>query len=149
MFLKYPLLIISFLWQLPQNLLGFMLYQKLKRRNQVKQVEFQKNRWFIHAEEAVSLGWFVFWNIDYHDQIFDLTIVNKEHEYGHSLQSAIFGPFYLLVIGLPSFCRVQYAYYYYRKNGQKWKGYYHGYPEKWADQLGKVDSTQGIYLTPN
>ena len=57
------------------------------------------------------------------------------HEYGHTVQSAILGPFYLLVIGLPSllWCNFPPA-------AKRWKSgrkeYESFYPEKWATRLG-------------
>lgn len=54
------------------------------------------------------------------------------HEYGHCLQSALLGPLYLIVIGLPSFiwCR--------SKKLEQWRAekgisYYDLYAERWAD----------------
>ena len=57
------------------------------------------------------------------------------HEYGHTVQSAILGPFYLFVIGLPSaiWCN-------FKPVAKKWlsgkREYESFYPEKWATRLG-------------
>ena len=57
------------------------------------------------------------------------------HEYGHTVQSVILGPFYLFVIGLPSaiWCN-------FKPVAKKWlsgkREYESFYPEKWATRLG-------------
>ena len=57
------------------------------------------------------------------------------HEYGHTVQSAILGPFYLFIIGIPSilWCNFPPA-------AKRWrsgkKDYESFYPEKWATRLG-------------
>ena len=57
------------------------------------------------------------------------------HEYGHTVQSAVLGPLYLPVIGLPSivWCNFPPA-------AKRWKSgrkeYESFYPEKWATRLG-------------
>ena len=61
------------------------------------------------------------------------------HEMGHSFQSRMLGPFYLVLIGIPSLLRVAYAWYYRKRRGISWTHYFDGYPEKWADHLGGVD----------
>lgn len=58
------------------------------------------------------------------------------HEYGHTRQSLYLGPFYLFVVGIPSFLWAAY-----------WKpsrgvSYYSFYTEKWADKLGGVVRTK-------
>jgi hypothetical protein len=60
------------------------------------------------------------------------------HEYGHSRQSAMLGPLYLLVVGIPSLMRVAYSRYYRKKHGHAWKRYFDAFPENWADTLGGI-----------
>jgi hypothetical protein len=57
------------------------------------------------------------------------------HELGHQRQSEMFGPLYLLIVGLPSIIRARI-----------WVGrklppldYYKGWPENQADKLGGVE----------
>lgn len=60
-----------------------------------------------------------------------------KHEYGHSIQSAILGPLYIPIVGIPSilWCNV-------KPIGRKWRSgkmsYYDAFQEKWADKLGNV-----------
>jgi hypothetical protein len=56
-----------------------------------------------------------------------------KHEYGHSIQSKILGPLYLLIIGLPSLLWAWLGDNYRKKNN---KSYYWFYTEKWANKLG-------------
>ena len=64
-----------------------------------------------------------------------------KHEYGHSIQSRILGPAYLLIIGIPSLLGNIYD----RVFNKEWKyskscRWYYNQPwEKWADKLGGVD----------
>ena len=54
------------------------------------------------------------------------------HEYGHTRQSLYLGPFYLLIVGIPS---LLWAWYWKPSRGVS---YYSFYTEKWADRLGGV-----------
>lgn len=60
------------------------------------------------------------------------------HEYGHTLQSLLLGPLYLLVIGLPSFLWCQLPFFQERRK-RRHISYYSFFPERWADALGKAD----------
>ena len=132
--------IILFLWELLQNLLGVMNLVFHTLRGSVMERAFERNRMFIRVRSgAVSLGFFVFWS-DTGNGVFTLDARNKLHEYGHTVQSRMLGPLFLLVVGIPSVSRVIYAHWYYRKHGKEWTGYYRGFPEKWAERLGNVQS---------
>ncbi|MFW5779968.1 MAG: hypothetical protein ACOCWI_00765 [Bacillota bacterium] len=87
-----------------------------------------------HNEQwgGVSLGMFIFVCASRDKEWTDKT---KVHEYGHYLQSLILGPFYLFIIGLPSFiwCNNKK----YRKlRKTTGKSYFEFYPERWANYLG-------------
>lgn len=82
---------------------------------------------------SVSLGMFIFLSER------KSTIIKQKllvHEYGHTLQSLILGPLYLIVIGLPSVlwaglpCCEKYR-------QKKQMSYYSLYPEHWANRLGE------------
>ena len=79
----------------------------------------------------ISLGSFIFWSRS-DSAIIVICNNNRAHEYGHSIQSLIFGPFYLLVVGLPSIGRVFYGIIFYAITKTRWQNYYSGYPENWA-----------------
>ena len=122
------MLALRFLWELPQNLLGIVVWLVVRRTISQTTAEHQR-LFFCVPNFGVSLGSFVFWsgNMD-----------NKIHEFGHTIQSLYFGPLYLIVIGLPSISRVVYGMLYYAVTKEKWQGYYAGYPERWANQLGRT-----------
>lgn len=78
---------------------------------------------------SMSLGMFIFLS----EGAGERTLV---HEFGHSVQSVILGPLYLLVIGLPSllWCGLPMFCNYRKRSGCS---YYTFYPERWADWLGE------------
>lgn len=125
---------ISFIWQLPQNLIGFLVllfnlkkYEKITRDG----ITFY---YVKHVNDCgISLGNFIFLDSDKSISSFAL-----KHEYGHQLQSKKLGPLYLLIIGIPS--AVSNLIYRLIKNKlsnpQKW---YYSLPwEAWANKLGNA-----------
>jgi hypothetical protein len=61
--------------------------------------------------------------------------IGIQHELGHSIQSLILGPLYLIVIGLPSW--IWFTWY---NNGKdKRVSYYWFYTEAWANKLAKIN----------
>lgn len=108
-----------YLWQLPQNIIGLILFAYYKGED-IYIDDNAKVRVSDKMRGGITLGKYI--------------VVRKEkdikHEYGHTRQSILLGPLYLLVIGLPSIvhagldcpkCREE--------------GYYHFYTEKWANKL--------------
>jgi hypothetical protein len=92
----------------------------------------------LKGDGAVSLGIFVF-HTKHDSAIVPVGLENRDHEWGHSVQSRTFGPLYLLIVGVPSALRVFYAAMYRFFKGRRWGGYYDGWPENAADRLGGVD----------
>ncbi|MDB4936990.1 MAG: hypothetical protein JWP87_3962 [Labilithrix sp.] len=126
-------------WEAPQSTLGAVNFAIELARGGVSRVTRERGRIFVElrGSRAISLGHFVFWST------VDAPIVrvgpyNKEHEYGHALQSRMLGPIYLAVVGVPSTIRVMYAAAQYLVTKKPWDGYYEGFPESWADRLGGV-----------
>lgn len=127
-----------FMWELPQNIFGVLLYGILKYKKQVTGFEKESHLRFIETKKlGVSLGWFIFWSPT-GNRFAQYTNDCRMHEYGHARQSVILGPLYLLLVGIPSVSRVIYSRWYFRKNGIHWKYYFDGYPENWADKLGGI-----------
>ena len=58
------------------------------------------------------------------------------HEYGHTFQSALLGPLYLLAVGIPSFLWANLPQNVKRRSMQHIP-YESHYPENWAEQLGR------------
>lgn len=114
--------LLSYLWQLPQHLLGLLLLLVFGCEDVMyyKGARVYTCTWI---EGGVSLGKYIFLDV--------LSAANICHEYGHYRQSRILGPFYLLAVGLWSGIRCWLHLY---RKGE----YYKGYPENWADRLGHV-----------
>lgn len=120
-----------YLWQLPQNLIGLILYIKYRNKSNIEYcndiiiLKYNKGK-----NGAISLGKYIIIFSNYKD-------MNKiiKHEYGHTIQSKLLGPFYLLIIGLPSIIW-NLGFKKYRKKHNK--SYYDFYTEKWANKLGGV-----------
>ena len=107
------------LWQLPQVILGFIL----SRNAEKKQFNgFEYYQW--KRRGSISLGPYV---------IVD-DPASVAHERGHSVQSLILGPLYLIVIGLPSL--IWCALYTYTGIRRK-TNYYRFYTEAWAENIRK------------
>lgn len=135
-------------WGCLQTLLGLWLYlcnfaNKHYSYKGVIVTEWRKT-------DSVSLGLFVFvaakppFIAKYAGQ-FSAQELKKAllvHEYGHSLQSLILGPFYLAVIGIPS---LLWGYLGAGRRRRKQLPYGAFYTESWADKLGgRVTGQQAI-----
>ena len=116
------------LWQLPQNLVGLLLVAVLKPED-----SYAYNRarlyYSTRMRGGISLGRYII----VRSTLQDYAGRTERHEYGHSRQSLILGPLYLLVIGLPS---LLWAAVWHPGHGSS---YYDFFTEKWADKLGGVD----------
>lgn len=118
---------IQWTWGIPQNLAGLLVWlAKSPFRCDEKYEGAVVNRW--KNEKSLSLGMFIF--IGYGGGIRMI-----KHEYGHTIQSMILGPFYLFAVGVPSIIWCNFY-----PVARKWKSgmvsYFSGYPESWADRLG-------------
>jgi hypothetical protein len=127
--------ILFYIWQFPQLLLAriVIILTKAKRDRYYKGKKvycFKKS--FI---SGVSLGEYII----LHEKYDKMTL---DHEYGHTIQSKIFGPLYLIIIGIPSALFNNTWDRLFHKNWKvkdRIKWYYSRYPEKWADKLGGVE----------
>lgn len=120
--------IIMWIWQLPQNLLGFVIslfceYDKEKK-------VYWCGKLF---RSGVSLGNYIIFDSRLKDIDNQRFVKMNLHEIGHQNQSYLLGWLYLVVIGLPSLVwNVLHRWFF------KDKDYYSFYTEKWADKLGGV-----------
>jgi len=119
-----------YLWQLPQNLLGLIvIYFSSAHWDDKYKV------WSTPYNFGVSLGKYI---------IICLRPVRIEqsikHEQGHQVQSKIYGPLYLLTVGIPSILGNLWDRLFHKKwtymMRQMW--YYNLIWEKRADKFGKV-----------
>ena len=129
-------------WGMLQTILGLCVY--LFHRNDP---HFHYHGAIVTQWEhpsSVSLGLFVFvTSKPYFAKKFESTIPLSElsrgllvHEYGHTIQSLILGPLYLIAIGIPSTLwgfSPQLA----RKRKAQQQSYFSFFTERWANALGK------------
>jgi hypothetical protein len=128
------------LWEGPQTLLGLASFAAQRALGNVEHTERRHGRMFVklRGAGAVSLGHFVFWSTE-DTRFVRVNPHNDLHEWGHARQSALLGPAYLLVVGIPSALRAVYAVAQWPFTRRPWAGYYDGFPERWADRLGGVE----------
>ena len=123
--LLFPIL---FLWQLPQNLvaLGVLLLSKNVRKIDYRHFCFVLTADMPRGAGGVSLGNFAFVSpLLVHD-----TKTIRHEADGHTVDSLIFGPLYLLVIGLPSVLHLIW----YNRKRPAGKSYHDFYTERWANR---------------
>lgn len=116
-----------FIWQLPQNLvaLGILLFSK-----EIRKLDYRHHCLVLEARlpkgaGGISLGNFAIVSPD---------CAHNEHTIrheadGHTVDSKIFGPLYLVVIGLPSVMHLIW----FNHHGAG-KSYYDFYTERWANR---------------
>lgn len=127
--------VIQFTWGIIQTAIGgviFLIVKNMKLYTEIVKYKSSIITTLGRGWGGISLGCFIF--ISERASLKEREDVIK-HEYGHSLQSIIFGPFYLLVIGIPSIVWNKFFRVYRQKHNIS---YYSFLPEKWADKLGKV-----------
>lgn len=129
--MKYIRNLILFIWQLPQHLLAILYIGYLVMMCKDLGVDSRYKQAIVIPcvmRGAVTLGCYVFvgLNSEYKKTV--------KHELGHTIQSKILGPLYLIVIGIPSitYCGLRRIFPSLRK-----KNYYDFYTEKWANNLSK------------
>lgn len=129
--------ILTEIWQLPQHIIAYIIM--LVNRKSIKPMTNRDGILYYLVDNlfnsGISLGNYIFLDSDGY---YNYTTV--KHEHGHQIQSLIFGPLYLIVIGLPSIIgnivyRIKRMYF--RKNYNP-KDYYKQPWEAWADKLGRV-----------
>lgn len=120
-------------WGFPQTLIGLAFYC----------LHYKNPHWQYHGcivtswkvSGSLGVGMFLFVNEDHyatHPQVL-------VHEFGHAVQSAILGPLFLPIMGIPSFlwCNLPL---FRRLRREKDISYYRFYPESTANFLGSLVS---------
>ncbi len=127
--------LIQWTWGIPQNLAGLAIY--LAQRKEDRGIRYQDTRvarW--DRETSLSMGMFIFLGRDAGERLL-------RHEYGHSRQSLLLGPAYLIAVGVPSIVWCCFG-----PVAAKWqsgeRSYYSVYPENWADRLGHAVSAPAV-----
>ena len=129
--MKYIRNLILFIWQLPQHIVAIIYFGYLVMMCKDLGVDSRYKQATVIPcimRGAVTLGNYVFvgLNSEYRKTV--------KHELGHTIQSKILGPLYLIVIGIPSitYCGLRRIFPSLRK-----KNYYNFYTEKSANYLSE------------
>ena len=129
--MKYIRNLILFMWQLPQHIVAIIYFGYLVMMCKDLGIDSRYKQATVIPcimRGAVTLGNYVFvgLNSEYKKTV--------KHELGHTIQSKILGPLYLIVIGIPSitYCGLRRIFPSLRK-----KNYYNFYTEKWANNLSE------------
>lgn len=122
---------IGLTWELPQTILASFVHLTSHRGEFPESFEEPDSQRVkpITNHYGVSLGRFIF--------MYDLGLGWSTailHEMGHSKQSLMLGPLYLIVVGLPSIVMNVLT----RASVLDPYRYYRRWPENWADRLGGV-----------
>lgn len=134
--MKNILYFLLYLWQLPQNLAGLIFVSIMYNDRTGFYIDFKgphpelpSSRIFLsdRMRGGITLGRYVVLALAY-SQDYNAWA----HECGHSIQSMILGPLYLLIIGIPSLIWAAWW------NNSRGVSYYSFYTERWADRLGGV-----------
>ena len=128
--------LIMWIWQLPQNLVGLGVRAWYAGGAGSRRYEV-RNKFGMRIEVTecgmrggISLGQtIVMHRCMRHDPL------ALPHELGHTMQSMMLGPAYLLIVGLPSIAWAG------MKSAGMWRGrdYYSFYTERWADKLSDIE----------
>lgn len=115
---------LSFVWQAPQSIVGLFMLIFFAIFGKVKLISYKKLCFAFEADlmsGGISLGNFAFLSPISAKK---LPVVAHEQE-GHTVDSKIWGPLYLFVIGLPSLIHAA---------GNNYECYYDFYTERWANK---------------
>lgn len=113
----------EYVWQLPQHTLALLMIKVLDAKKSGTVYDFKSKRL-----SSFSLGEYIF-----HNKRKSFNTTDYKHEVGHSRQSLMLGPFYLIVIGIPSLIGNLLF-----RNIRNRFDYYTLPWEAWADKLGGV-----------
>ena len=120
-------------WGFPQTLAGFVIYCMHRGNPHRVYHGCIVTRWKVSG--SLGMGMFLFLS----ERSYDSQPQVQVHEFGHAVQSAILGPLFLPVMGIPSFlwcnlprCR--------KLRREKGVSYYKLYTESTANRLGSLVS---------
>ncbi len=129
--------LVQWTWGLPQNLIGAILLPILPGERRIFHgaviTVYRKSK-LMDNSSGFSLGMFIYIPENWSDH-------DKEHlsvhEFGHSIQSMMFGPLYLFIVGIPSVIWCKKYFGHYREYQDRGIKYTDRFPENSADKLGE------------
>ena len=125
------------IWELPQNIAGafYFIIHGVFAKTFIIDDGDSFEMYSDKQKGAVSLGVFRVYKAEYYKSSAYYVKLSRKHEKGHRQQSKWLGPFYLIVIGIPSI--IWATLHSFCKPISK-IDYYWFYTEKWADKIGGV-----------
>jgi len=129
-------------WGILQTLSGFCVFLMNYKEKHYSYHGAIITEW--KSKSSVSLGMFVFITKEpyFADKLKNIYTTEElsnrllVHEYGHTIQSLILGPFYLIVIGIPSMIW-GFSPYLHNMRKEKQISYFAFFTEKWANDCGE------------
>lgn len=121
---------LKFIWQFPQNLIALIYREYLNGKGVMPAIGYYKGIIIYYTKDTVG-------NVSLGDSIFISATASSrivKHEWGHTRQSLILGPLYLIVIGIPSVIWASI-----HKKIAPNTSYFDFFTEKWADKLGGIE----------
>lgn len=120
--------LVQLTWGLPQTIVGSILFLKYRNSPHHTYRGSIVTNW--PRRGGISLGMFTF--VDNSKEAKEYI---QKHEYGHTIQSLVLGPLYLIVVGIPSFTWGNLPYFVRKRNKEK-IAYNSFFVERNADRLG-------------
>ena len=131
-FFEWIAYVLLFIWQLPQNMVGFIMWLYFKIAGDLETIvnnKYSKVYRSKYMSGGISLGCFAFVS-NYSSKKQEVVM----HEQGHMWDSKVMGPLYLLIVGLPSLLNAGFGF---------TKCYYDFFCEAWANRHA------GLYADEN
>ena len=122
-------LALKILWQLPQTLVGLLVYLVITITDKTHSTHRDENVLWVYTKHpiGVSFGTVII-------VCRACSNITCQHEQGHSKQSLYLGWLYLLIVGFPSITFNILT----QWNILKRENYYKRFPENWADNIMKI-----------
>ena len=140
MAIKYILIIvIQWTWGIIQNIIGLIIFLANINNNHYFYKGAVITIW-NSKRGSMGIGMFIFISKECYEKREQPSGADnferiKIHEYGHTIQSLILGPFFLFVITIPSALWALLPFFKNRRM-QRGTSYYSAFTERWADALG-------------
>ena len=131
------LFIVSFMWQLPQSLVGLIMLIYFKICGDVHLISYKKLCFAYRSKYmsgGISLGNFAFLS----ERLAQKEEYIAHEQLGHTWDSKLMGPLYLLIVGLPSLLNAMFDF---------TECYYDWFPEKWANKHAGLETYTSEYYS--
>lgn len=128
--------VLLYIWQLPQNLLGLLLFWWYGHDDAIRgEHRRAKVLYSQKMRGGISLGKRIILPLKYAGLSNSYVRLTLDHEWGHTRQSLYLGWLYLPIIGIPS---ITWAWLHSSFKSFGTISYYSFFTERWADRLGGV-----------